>query len=79
MIFVNKHLFIVLRRKCTIKELEQIASGDCERFGRGDIHVATECTVAVPLPKSPPLTRPPATPPELVPPCRIPPLCYYCN
>ncbi len=48
-------------------------------FIRGDIQVAVGCTVAVPLPRSSPLTRPPIPAPELVPPCRIRPLCYYCN
>ncbi len=32
--------------------------GDRDRFIREDIQVATGCTVAVPLPKSSPLTRP---------------------
>ncbi len=54
--------------------LEQTAIGDCERFIREDIQVATGCTVAVPLPRSSPLTRPPILPPDFV-----PPLCYYCN
>ncbi len=39
-----------------------------ERFIRGDIQVATGCTMAVPLPRSPPLTRQPTSPPKLVPP-----------
>ncbi len=59
--------------------LEQAARGDCERSIRGDIQVATGCTVAVPLPRSSPLTHPPILPPEFIPPCRIPTLCYYCN
>ncbi len=59
--------------------LEQDARGDCERFIRGGIQVVTGCTVAVPLPRSSPLTRPTILPPELVPSCRIPPLGYNCN
>ncbi len=53
------HLFSVL---------EQPARGDYERFIRGDIQVATGDTMAVPLPRSPHLTRRPISPPELVPP-----------
>ncbi len=44
---------------------------------RGDIQVATGCTVAVPLPRSS-LARLPILPPELILPCLIPSLCYYC-
>ncbi len=59
--------------------LEQIAREDCECFIRGDTHIASGCTMAVRLPKSPPLTCPPTSPPELVPPCRIPPFRYFRN
>ncbi len=59
--------------------LEQIAREDCECFIRGDIQVASGCTMAVPLPRNHPLTRPPISPPELVPPCRIPPFRYFRN
>ncbi len=40
---------------------------------RGDIQISTGRTMAVPLPRSPPLTRLPIFPPEFVPPSRIPP------
>ncbi len=53
--------------------LEQTARGNCDRYIRGDIQVSTGRTMAVPLPRSSPLTRPLYSPPEFVPPCRIPP------
>ncbi len=59
--------------------LEQIERGNCERFIRGDIQVSTGWTMALPLPRSSPLTRPPILPPEFVPPYLTPPLRYYCN
>ncbi len=43
------------------------------QYIRGDIQISTGRTMAVPLPRSSPLTRPPLLPPEYVPPCRIPP------
>ncbi len=59
--------------------LEKTARGDCERFIHGDIQVSTGCMMAVPLPRSSPLTRPPLLPPEFFPPCRNLPLCYNCS
>ncbi len=71
----RQHAFSVRRGPV----LEQVTGADCERAIRGDIQVATECTVAVPLPRSSPLTHPPIFHPEFVPPCRIPLLCYCGN
>ncbi len=78
---LSADLITTLRRQhaFSVRVLEQTASKDGERFIRGDIQVATECTVAVRLPRSSPLTRPRIFPPDFVPPCCILPLCYYCN
>ncbi len=53
--------------------LEQAATGYCDRYIRGDIQISTGRTMAVPLPRSCPLTRPPILPPIFVPPCHIQP------
>ncbi len=50
--------------------LEQADRGYCDRYIRGDIHISTGRTMAVPLPRSSPLTRLPILPPIFV---RIPP------
>ncbi len=47
------------------------ARGYCDRYIRGDIKISTGRTMAVPLPRSSPLTRPPILPPIFVPPCQI--------
>ncbi len=39
----------------------------------GDIQISTGRTMAVPLPRSSPVTRPPILPPIFVPPCYIQP------
>ncbi len=51
--------------------LEQIARENCDPYIREDIQVSTGRTMAVPLPRSSPLTSPPILPPEFVPPCHI--------
>ncbi len=66
---VNREQELYARRHQNLfSVLEQPPIGDCERFIGGDIQVATERTVAVPLPRSSPLIHPPILPPELVPP-----------
>ncbi len=62
-----------------IPVVEQIARGNCDLNIREDFCVSSCQTMAVPLPRSSPLTRPSTLPPEFVPPCRVPPLCYQCN
>ncbi len=53
--------------------MEQAARGYCDRYIRGDIQISTGRTMAVPLPRSSPLTRPPILPLIFVPPCHIQP------
>ncbi len=53
--------------------LEQAARGYCDRYIRGDVQISTGRTMAVPLPRSSPLTRPPKPPPLKVPPGHIQP------
>ncbi len=48
----------VVRLPYLVMCLDQIARGECECFIPGDIQVAVGCTMAVPFPRSPPLTRP---------------------
>ncbi len=44
--------------------LERIEGLDCLHFFHGDIQFATECTMAAPHPRRPPLTLPPISPPK---------------
>ncbi len=70
----NEQVVLIQSKMCTHVEINpgvaKITRGDCERFIRGDIQVATGRTMAVPLPRSSPLTRPPISSQEFAPPCR---------
>ncbi len=62
---LRDHTFKIHQQRCKTRRrrssdpvLKQTTRGDCERFIRGSIQAATGCMVAVPLPRSFPLTRP---------------------
>ncbi len=59
--------------RCSSPILEPAARGYCYRYIRGDIQLSMGRTMAVPFPRSSPLTRPPTRPPIFVPPYHIQP------